>query len=73
MNHFKHELLDEDSRYYIAGAVEHNNCALCLAEDRGPMTQEQVGNYLGLTKMRISQIEKIAMKKLKRKLSFILE
>jgi transcriptional regulator with XRE-family HTH domain len=34
-------------------------------EEEGPMTQEQVGQYLGVTKEWISQIEKSALKKLR--------
>ena len=63
--HYDFVLLDKD-RDFIS-SKEHNNCVICLVEDKGPMTQEQVGKYLGLTKMRISQIERQAIQKLKKK------
>jgi DNA-directed RNA polymerase specialized sigma subunit len=36
--------------------------------DKGRMTQDEVGHYLGLTKMRISQIEKQAIAKIKKRI-----
>jgi hypothetical protein len=33
------------------------------------MTQEEVGEYLGITKERTSQLEKLALEKLKKKLA----
>lgn len=62
----KHRVLTEEDRYYI-DAKDHNNCVLCLVEAKGSMTQEEVGKYFGLSKMRISQIEKQAIKKLQKK------
>lgn len=61
--HFKIKLEKED-RHFI-NSEEHNNCVFCLIDEKGPMTQEQVGKYIGLTKMRISQIERQAIKKLR--------
>ena len=60
------EALKVDDRYYV-NSIEHNNCVFCLVNEKGNMTQEQVGNYLGLSKMRISQIERQALKKLKKR------
>jgi len=54
--------IKERKRYFI-DSHEHNNCVLCLVDDKGSMTQEEVGRYLGLTKMRISQIEAEALRK----------
>lgn len=65
--HFGYELKEEE-RYYI-NSKEHNNCVLCLVEDRGPMTQEEVAQYFGLSKMRICQIEKRAIEKLNRRIA----
>lgn len=58
--------LETEDRHFIP-SQDHNNCVLCLVNDKGSMTQEQVGNYLGLTKMRISQIERQALKKLEKR------
>ena len=64
-NHYEFVLSKKD-RHFI-NSRDHNFCVLCLAEQEGPMTQEQIGKYFGLTKMRISQIEKQAKDKLRRK------
>ena len=62
--HYENILTTKD-RHFI-NSEEHNNCVCCLAENEGPMTQEEIGNYMGLTKMRISQIEKQAKEKLRK-------
>ena len=49
-------------RYFI-DLPEYNNCVICLVNEYGPMTQEEVGNILGICKMRISQVEKKAKEK----------
>lgn len=45
-----------DCRYWIshAGAV---NCTLVAASD-GPMTLQQIGEIIGVTRMRVCQLEK---------------
>jgi arginine repressor len=53
--HFAIILVEED-RHYV-NSSEHNNCVLCLVEDKGPMTQEEIAKYFGLSKMRICQIK----------------
>lgn len=65
--HFDH-VLDEEERHYI-GSPEHNNCVLCLVNDKGPMTQEDVAKYFNLSKMRICQIEKRALEKLSKRIA----
>ena len=65
-SHFN-ERLSEDHRYFI-NSPNHDNCVFCLIDDRGRMTQEEVGKYFGLTKMRISQLEKQALLKFKKKM-----
>lgn len=60
-------LLKEGHRHYI-DSKEHGNCVLCLAEDKGPMTQAEIAGYMGLSKMRICQIEHQAIGKLKKRL-----
>jgi DNA-directed RNA polymerase sigma subunit (sigma70/sigma32) len=66
--HYDHYLTEEE-RYFV-NSPEDNNCVLCLIDRKGPMSQEEVGRYLGLTKMRISQIQKIAEKKLNIRIKF---
>ena len=43
---------------------EHRNCAIIAAE-HGPMTLQRIGDLFSLTRMRICQIEKNAMKKIR--------
>lgn len=64
-SHYLYTLSEED-RYFIP-SLDHNNCCLCLVSDKGNMTQEQVGEYFNLTKMRISQIERQALRKLEKR------
>ena len=44
---------------------QYNNCSLLAAKD-GPRTLQQIGDLHGLTRMRICQIEKIAIEKIKK-------
>lgn len=66
--HF-HRILSEQDRHFI-NSLDHSNCILCLVNDRGSMSQEEIGEFLGLSKMRVCQIEKQAkssfIKKMKR-------
>lgn len=62
------ETLSEDHRYFVDSS-EDGNCVLCLINRKGPMTQEEIGEYMGLTKMRISQIQKSAQKRFLSKLN----
>ena len=43
---------------------ENFNCVI-LASENGPMTLQKIGDLFGLTRMRICQIEKNAIKKIK--------
>jgi polyhydroxyalkanoate synthesis regulator phasin len=69
--HYKYKLEEED-RYFV-NSEEHNNCCLCLVDDKGPLTQEEIGKYLGYTKMRICQIEKRAVEKLQKRIHNFVE
>ena len=40
-----------------------NNCAILAAEE-GPMTLQQIGDKYNLTRMRICQLEKLALNKI---------
>lgn len=64
--HYGYTLAKGD-RHFI-DSEKHNNCVLCLVYDKGPMTQEEVASYFGLSKMRICQIEKKALQKLERRM-----
>ena len=44
---------------------KYNNCTL-LAAKEGPRTLQQIGDLHGLTRMRICQIEKSAIDKIKK-------
>jgi DNA-directed RNA polymerase sigma subunit (sigma70/sigma32) len=41
-------------------------------ENEGPMTQEEVAKFLGISKMRVSQIERIALKRFKKRCKLFL-
>ena len=43
---------------------QYNNCVI-LASEEGPKTLQEIGDLNGLTRMRICQIEKSALKKIK--------
>lgn len=42
--HCSKELVKND-RYYV-NSKEHNNCCLCLVDDKGPLTQQEVARLL---------------------------
>ena len=65
-SHYEKILIEED-RHHI-NAPEYNNCVLCLAGERGPLTQEEIAGYFGLSKMRICQLEKFALIKFNKKM-----
>jgi DNA-directed RNA polymerase sigma subunit (sigma70/sigma32) len=48
------------------------NCSLIAAEDHGPMTLDEVSKRIGLTLVRVKQIEEKAMDKLKKRILPIL-
>lgn len=64
----KHYLMLEEGHRHFINAKEHNNCVLCLAEASGPMTQAEIAKYLGISKMRVCQIEHQAIEKLKKRM-----
>lgn len=65
-------VLTEEHRHHVV-SEEHDNCLLCLVEDKAPMTQEAVAQYLGVSKVFISQIEKTALRKLKKAMKLRIE
>lgn len=68
--HYNNKLIKED-RHFI-DASDHNNCVLCLAEMNDGMTQAEIAKYLGLSKMRVCQIEHQALAKLSKRAKKIL-
>jgi hypothetical protein len=44
-------------------SVGHQNCTL-IASKKGPLSLQQIGDILGVTRMRICQIEKKVVEKL---------
>lgn len=53
-----------ECRYHIDSSSEYN-CAI-LAAENGPMTLQEIGDIFGVSRMRICQIEKSILEKLKR-------
>tara|TARA_Y100001938_G_C8067758_1_gene421277 strand:- start:1455 stop:1721 length:267 start_codon:yes stop_codon:yes gene_type:complete len=43
---------------------KYKSCALIAAED-GPLTLQEIGDFYGISRMRVCQIEKSILKKLK--------
>lgn len=60
-------ILGKEDRHYIK-SEEHSNCVLCLVNVEGPMTQEQIAEHFQLSKMRVCQLEKQALKKFNKKI-----
>ena len=56
-------------RYWINYSCEQN-CTL-IAASEGPKTLQEIGDIFGVTRMRICQIEKKAISKIKEKLTFL--
>ena len=54
-------------RYWLDNK-SNNNCALIAAKIEKSMTLEEIGNIFNVTRMRICQIEKRAIEKIKEKL-----
>ena len=50
-------------RFWI-NCKTHNNCTI-IAANEGPMTLQEIGEIFGVTRMRICQIEKSILGKLK--------
>ena len=63
------KILKEEDRHFVK-SESHNNCILCLINEKGPMTYDEIGKYLGLTKVRITQIQRAAELKLQRRIKF---
>jgi len=72
-NNHKKKCSKESCRYWINGR-KFQNCCLIAADNsakmqEGKFTLQDIGDIFKVTRMRICQIEKIAIKKLKDKFS----
>jgi hypothetical protein len=55
---------EKECRYFLNSSLDLN-CSLHAAY-RGPMTLEEIGQYYNISRMRICQIEKSILNKLKK-------
>lgn len=55
-------------RYWIESA-NNNNCTLNIAKKEKSLTLEEIGKLFSVTRMRICQIEKYAIKKIREQVS----
>ena len=67
--HYRYNLI-EDHRHYVDNDL-YNNCVLCVAEYEGPLNQESIARMMGITKMRVSQIEKNGLKRVRKKIALM--
>ena len=58
---------EDDCRYWI-NYEEENNCSLISIQENGRMTLNEVSQRLGTSVVRVFQIEKKAMAKIKKQL-----
>ena len=63
----KVECRKENCKYWI-NSSKHLNCTMIMS-DEGPKTLQEIGEVFGVTRMRICQIEKTVLTKLKTKKS----
>lgn len=54
---------ERDCRHFLL-CDKDLNCSIIAAQS-GPMTLQEIGNYYGISRMRVCQIEKSILKKLK--------
>ena len=59
---------EQDCRLWIDYKNELN-CTLISVYENGPMTLVQIGERLGISFVRVAQIEKAAMNKMKKRLA----
>jgi len=53
----------KDCRHFLC-SDKNLNCSIIAAEE-GPMTLQEIGDFYGISRMRVCQIEKSILKKLK--------
>jgi|TARA_X000001388_G_scaffold74360_4_gene67289 DNA-directed RNA polymerase sigma subunit (sigma70/sigma32) len=61
---------DEEQHRMWIDYPEDNNCALKSIEKHGAMTLAEVAKRLGISIVRVSQIEKQALKKLSKRIKY---
>lgn len=54
---------DSSCRHNL-NSERYQSCAIIAAED-GPLTLQEIGDFYGISRMRVCQIEKTILKKLK--------
>lgn len=58
-----HPCLEKECRHFFK-CEQYKNCSIVAAEN-GPMTLQEIGNNFNLSRMRICQIEKNLLNKIK--------
>ena len=53
----------KECRHFL-DAEDDLNCSI-IAADKGPKTLQEIGDYYGISRMRVCQIEKAILKKLR--------
>jgi len=66
-NKQKNIICEKKSCKHFINCKKSNNCTIIAAEE-GPKTLQEIGEIFNVTRMRICQIEKDIMKKIKAKL-----
>lgn len=70
--------MNDDTCIYCGGPKERcwidypedNNCIYCSIDKHGPMTLYEISKRLNISLVRVSQIEKEAIKKLHKRIKF---
>ena len=59
---------NKNCRYWENNLDAHNNCIINMANERS-YTLQEIGDIFDITRMRVCQIEKKAMKRIKKKIN----
>lgn len=60
----------KNCRYWINNN-DNQNCCIIMAESSEKNTLESIGEIFNVTRMRVCQLEKLAIKKIKEKLKIV--